>query len=145
MALAHDDGEAPMVLEFRVAVGVAAEAEPGGVLVLDQLGLVIGLGPLGLQDLAQPLDHDGIRLLVRLSSPALSAGDVQYPSRPASVAKGQAIALDASKRFPLRREASVARLRRRAGAQALRRDPSHVAGEGGVEGGGGAFDDRVPK
>lgn len=133
MTFTHDNCEAAMILEFGDASGVTAETEPGGILILDQLGLVIGLRSLGLQDLAKSLDHSRIRLFVRLSSPAFSAGDVQYPPRPASVAKSQAIALDAGKSFPLRREASMARLRRRAGVQTLRRDPSHVADEGGAE------------
>lgn len=58
-----------MVIEHGLARRVAAEAEPGGVLVLQQLRGVLCLCPRRLEDLAEGMDDGWVGLLVGLPVP----------------------------------------------------------------------------
>lgn len=69
--LAHDGSEPAIVVEHGLARRVAAEAEPSGVLVLQQLKGMLCLGPGRLEDLAERVDHGWVCLLMWFAIPAI--------------------------------------------------------------------------
>lgn len=118
--LAHDGGEPAVVVEHGLPRRrVPPEPEPGRVLVLHQLGGVLGLGPRRLEDLAQGVHHGRVCLLVGLAipikrhkkfrrrysertvaapglsgnSPSHCAWGMQHPFWPAWLTEGEVVAL----------------------------------------------------
>lgn len=71
--LGHDRSEAAIVIEHGLARRLAAEAEPGSVLVFQQLKGMLGLGPCWFENLTEGVNHGWVCLLMRLPIPVDSS------------------------------------------------------------------------